>query len=107
MKKLFSLIIVSILSMAFINSALAGEDTCLKNGDGAIITVAGDSATQVGTLADSTLDSCSDIPDEYKLDFHALALCADDPRELNFSVYVSTHRYGCITYYHLPCFRCT
>jgi len=85
MKKLFSLIFVSILSMAFINSALAGEDTCLKNGDGAIITVAGDSATQVGTLADSTLDSCSDIPDEYKLDFHALALCADDPRELDFS----------------------
>ena len=84
MKKLFSLIIVSILSMAFINSALAGEDTCLKTGD-AIITVSGDSATQVGTLADSTLDSCSDIPDEYKIDFHALALCAEDPRDLDFS----------------------
>ncbi len=84
MKKLFSLIIVSILSMAFINSALAGEDTCLKTGD-AIITVSGNSATQVGTLADSTLDSCSDIPDEYKIDFYALALCADDPRELDFS----------------------
>ena len=84
MKKLFSLIIVSILSMAFINSALAGEDTCLKTGD-AIITVSGNSATQVGTLADSTLDSCSDIPDEYQIDFYALALCADDPRELDFS----------------------
>ena len=84
MKKLFSLIIVNILSMAFINSALAGEDTCLKTGD-AIITVSGNTATQVGTLADSTLDSCSDIPDEYKLEFHALALCADDPRELDFS----------------------
>ena len=84
MKHLFSLIIVNILSMAFINSALAGEDTCLKTGD-AIITVSGNSATQVGTLADSTLDSCSDIPDEYKLEFHALALCADDPRELDFS----------------------
>ena len=84
MKKLFSLIIVNILSMAFINSALAGEDTCLKTGD-AIITVSGNSATQVGTLADSTLDSCSDIPDEYQIDFYALALCADDPRELDFS----------------------
>ena len=84
MKKLFSLIIVSFLSVAFFNSALAGEDTCLKTGD-AIITVSGNTATQVGTLADSTLDSCSDIPDEYKLEFHALALCADDPRELDFS----------------------
>ena len=84
MKKLFSLIIGSILSMAFINSALAGEDTCLKTGD-AIITVSGNSATQVGTLADSTLDSCSDIPDEYQVDFHAMALCTDDPRELDFS----------------------
>ena len=84
MKKLFSLIIVNILSMAFINSALAGEDTCLKTGD-AIITVSGNSATQVGTLADSTTDSCSDIPDEYQIDFHALALCAEDPRELDFS----------------------
>ncbi|MDC0542063.1 hypothetical protein OAO24_01140 [Methylophilaceae bacterium] len=84
MKKLFSLIIVSFLSVAFFNSALAGEDTCLKTGD-AIITVSGNTATQVGTLADSTLDSCSDIPDEYKLEFHALSLCADDPRELDFS----------------------
>ena len=84
MKKLFSLFIVNILSMAFINSALAGEDTCLKTGD-AIITVSGNSATQVGTLDDSTLDSCSDVPDEYKLEFHALALCAEDPRDLDFS----------------------
>jgi hypothetical protein len=84
MKKLFSLIIVNILSMAFINSALAGEDTCLKTGD-AITTVSGNSATQVGTLADSTLDSCSDVPDAYKLEFHALALCAEDPRDLDFS----------------------
>ncbi len=84
MKKLFSLIIVSILSMAFINSALAGEDTCLKTGD-AIITANGNSATQVQTAASGQTDSCSDIPDEYQIDFYALALCADDPRELDFS----------------------
>ena len=84
MKKLFSLIVVSFISVAFFNNALAGQDTCLKTGD-AIITVDGDSATQVGTLADSTTDSCSDIPDEYNLGFYALALCADDPRDLDFS----------------------
>ena len=83
MKKLFSLI-VSLLSVFFINNAIAGPDTCLKSGD-AIITVAGNSATQVGTLNDSTVDSCSDIPDEYQVDFHAMALCIDDPRELDFS----------------------
>lgn len=83
MKKLFSLII-SLLSIFFINNALAGPDTCLKSGD-AIITVSGNSATQVGTLNDSTVDSCSDIPDEYQVDFHAMALCTDDPRELDFS----------------------
>lgn len=84
MKKLFSFIIINFLSVVFINSVLAGQDTCLKSGD-AIITVSGNSATQVGTLADSTVDSCSDIPDEYKIDFHAMALCADDPRDLDFS----------------------
>jgi hypothetical protein len=56
----------------------------LKTGD-AIITVSGNSATQVGTLADSTVDACSDIPDEYQINFHALALCTADPRDLDFS----------------------
>ena len=83
MKKLFSLI-VSLLSVAFFNNAIAGQDTCLKSGD-AIITVSGNSATQVGTLADSTLDSCSDLPDEYKLEFHAMALCTENPMDLDFS----------------------
>jgi hypothetical protein len=83
MKKLFSLI-VSLLSVFFINNALAGPDTCLKSG-AAIITASGNSATQVGTLTDSTLDSCSDLPDEYKLEFHAMALCTENPTDLDFS----------------------
>jgi hypothetical protein len=84
MKKLFSLIVISFLSMTFLNNAFAGEDTCLKNGD-AIITASGNSATQVGTLADSTVDSCSEIPDEYRLEFHAMALCTENPTALDFS----------------------
>ena len=83
MKKLLSIITVTFFSF-FANNILASDDTCLKTGD-AITTVSGNSATQVGTLADSTVDQCLDIPDEYQINFHALALCAADPRDLDFS----------------------
>ncbi len=83
MRKILSIITISFLSF-FASNVLAGENTCLKTGD-AITTVLGDSATQVGTSADSTVDQCSDIPDEYQINFHALALCTADPRDLNFS----------------------
>ncbi len=84
MKKLLSLLVVIFFNVIFFNNALAGPDTCLKTGD-AIITASGNSATQVGTLNDSTVDACQDVPDAYEISFHALALCADDPRELDFS----------------------
>jgi len=83
MKKILSIITISFLSF-FASNVLAGENTCLKTGD-AIITVSGNSATQVGTSADSTVDQCSEIPDEYQINFHALALCTADPRDLDFS----------------------
>ena len=83
MRKILSIITISFLSF-FASNVLASDATCLKTGE-AITTVSGNSATQVGTLADSTVDQCSDIPDEYQINFHALALCTADPRDLDFS----------------------
>ena len=67
----------------FSNSANA---LCVVNGDGAIITVAGDSQTPVKddtgddeTAANTATDQCTITPDIYKLNIYKFGLCTADP----------------------------
>ena len=72
MNKLLNLLIFLFLNSLSIGTSFAGDSTCLKNANGEIITVSGNSATPVGTLEDSTTDQCNDTPDEYQLRFHMM-----------------------------------
>jgi|TARA_B110000259_G_scaffold112194_1_gene128126 hypothetical protein len=84
MNKFFTLLVFLALNGLLIGTSVAGDSTCFKTGD-AITTVSGNSATPVGSLEDSTADSCNDVPDAYKIALHMMALCKDDPSLLDFS----------------------
>jgi hypothetical protein len=84
MNKLLNLLIFLFLNSLLIGTSFAGDSTCLKNADGEIITVSGNSATPVSTIELGATDACNDTPDEYQLRFHMMALCTSDPSLLNF-----------------------
>jgi hypothetical protein len=75
------LFFLTLFSSLYVTAANA---SCDKDADGKIITVSGDSATTVKQSGTAT-DACSDIPDEYHLQFYKLALCTADPSNLDYS----------------------
>jgi len=85
MNKLFTLLVFLLLNSFLIGNSFAGDSTCIKNADGEIITVSGNSTTPVSTIESGATDACNDTPDEYKLSFHMMALCTTDPSLLDFS----------------------
>ena len=67
----------------FSNSANA---LCVVDGNGAIVTVSGDSETPVKddtgddeTAANTATDQCTITPDIYKLNIYKFGLCTADP----------------------------
>ncbi len=72
-----------LLQSLFSNSANA---LCVVDGNGAIVTVSGDSETPVKddtgddeTAANTATDNCTITPDVYRLNFYKFGLCTADP----------------------------
>ena len=83
LNKIILLATLFLAAIAFSNSASA---LCVVNGDGAIVTVSGDSQTPVKddtadeeVAANTAKDSCLITPDIYKLNIYKFGLCTADP----------------------------
>ena len=83
LNKIILLTTLFFVAIVFSNSANA---LCVVNGDGAIITVSGDSETPVKddtgddeTAANTATDQCTITPDIYKLNIYKFGLCTADP----------------------------
>ena len=83
LNKIALLIALFFVAIAFSNSANA---LCVVDGNGAIVTVSGDSETPVKddtgdeeTAANTATDNCTITPDVYKLNFYKFGLCTADP----------------------------
>ena len=83
LNKFVLLIVLSLAGFIFSNSASA---LCVVNGDGAIVTVSGNSQTPVKddtgddeTAANTATDNCTITPDVYRLKFYKFGLCTADP----------------------------
>ena len=83
LNKFVLLIVLSLAGFVFSNSASA---LCVVNGDGAIVTVSGNSETPVKddtgddeTAANTATDNCTITPDVYRLKFYKFGLCTADP----------------------------
>ena len=81
--KIVVLIALFFVAIAFSNSANA---LCVVDGNGAIVTVSGDSRTPVKddtgddeTAANTATDNCTITPDVYRLNFYKFGLCTADP----------------------------
>ena len=81
--KIVVLIALFFVAIAFSNSANA---LCVVDGNGAIVTVSGDSETPVKddtgddeTAANTATDNCTITPDVYRLNFYKFGLCTADP----------------------------
>jgi len=78
LNKLTILISLFLISVVFSTGANA---TCKEDADGKIISVSGNSETQVidvGAQGERAYDSCTQTPDAYKLTFYKLGLCTAD-----------------------------
>ena len=83
LNKIILLATLFLAAIAFSNSASA---LCVVNGDGAIVTVSGNSTTPVKDdtadeeiAANTAKDSCLITPDIYKLNIYKFGLCTADP----------------------------
>ena len=83
LNKIILLATLFLAAIAFSNSASA---LCVVNGDGAIVTVSGNSTTPVKddtadeeVAANTAKDSCLITPDIYKLNIYKFGLCTADP----------------------------
>ena len=83
LNKFVLLTVLSLAGLVFSNSASA---LCVVNGDGAIVTVSGNSTTPVKDdtadeeiAANTAKDSCLITPDIYKLNIYKFGLCTADP----------------------------
>mgnify|MGYP003310231276 FL=1 len=83
LNKIILLATLFLAAIAFSNSASA---LCVVNGDGAIVTVSGNSETPVKddtgddeTAANTATDQCTITPDIYKLNIYKFGLCTADP----------------------------
>ena len=83
LNKIILLTTLFFAAIVFSNSANA---LCVVNGDGAIITVSGDSETPVKddtgddeTAANTATNQCTITPDVYKLNIYKFGLCTADP----------------------------
>ena len=83
LNKIILLTTLFFAAIAFSNSASA---LCVVNGDGAIVTVSGNSQTPVKddtgddeTAANTATDNCTITPDVYRLKFYKFGLCTADP----------------------------
>ncbi len=83
LNKIVVLIALFFVAVAFSNSANA---LCVVDGNGAIVTVSGDSETPVKddtgddeTAANTATDNCTITPDVYRLNFYKFGLCTADP----------------------------
>ena len=83
LNKIALLIALFFVAIAFSNSANA---LCVVDGNGAIVTVSGDSRTPVKddtgddeTAANTATDNCTITPDIYRLNFYKFGLCTADP----------------------------
>ena len=83
LNKIVVLIALFFVVIAFSNSANA---LCVVDGNGAIVTVSGDSRTPVKddtgddeTAANTATDNCTITPDVYRLNFYKFGLCTADP----------------------------
>ena len=83
LNKFVLLTVLSLAGLLFSNSASA---LCVVNGDGAIVTVSGNSTTPVKDdtadeeiAANTAKDSCLITPDIYKLNIYKFGLCKSDP----------------------------
>ena len=81
--KIVVLIALFFVAIAFSNSANA---LCVVDGNGAIVTVSGDSEKPVKddtgddeTAANTATDNCTITPDVYRLNFYKFGLCTADP----------------------------
>ena len=78
LNKLTILISLFLISVVFSTGANA---TCKEDADGKIISVSGNTGTQVidvGAQGERAYDSCTQTPDAYKLTFYKLGLCTAD-----------------------------
>ena len=83
LNKIALLIALFFVAIDFSNSANA---LCVVDGDGAIVTLSGDSRTPVKddtgddeTAANTATDNCTITPDVYRLNFYKFGLCTADP----------------------------
>ena len=83
LNKITLLIALFFVAIAFSNSANA---LCVVDGNGAIVTVSGDSETPVKddtgddeTAANTATDNCTITPDIYRINFYKFGLCTADP----------------------------
>ena len=83
LNKIVVLIALFFVVIAFSNSANA---LCVVDGNGAIVTVSGDSRTPVKddtgddeTAANTATDNCTITPNIYRLNFYKFGLCTADP----------------------------
>ena len=83
LNKIALLIALFFVAIAFSNSANA---LCVVDGNGAIVTVSGDSRTPVKddtgddeTAANTATDNCTITPDVYRINFYKFGLCTADP----------------------------
>ena len=83
LNKIILLATLFLATIAFSNSANA---LCVVDGNGAIVTVSGDSETPVKddtgddeTAANTATDNCTITPDVYRLNFYKFGLCTADP----------------------------
>ena len=83
LNKIILLATLFLVAIAFSNSASA---LCVVNGDGAIVTVSGNSQTPVKDdtadeeiAANTAKDNCNITPDIYKLNIYKFGLCTADP----------------------------
>ena len=83
LNKVILLATLFLAAIAFSNSASA---LCVVNGDGATVTVSGDSQTPVKddtgddeTAANTATTDCTITPDVYKLNIYKFGLCKSDP----------------------------
>ena len=83
LNKIILLATLFLAAIAFSNSASA---LCVVNGDGAIVTVSGDSQTPVKddtadeeVAANTAKADCTITPDIYKLNIYKFGLCTADP----------------------------
>ena len=82
------IIILSALFLAAIAFSNSANALCVVNGDGAIVTVSGDSQTPVkddtsrdadSYTANTATSDCYITPDIYKINFYKFGLCTADP----------------------------